>query len=111
MTLRPVPEPVQFILNEDVPTKENDIQDGYNFEYTYMFGGSRFPEEQFKQRLIREIKASKKISTMSAIPEAVEIIVHGLKEGAEVKGIALFEFNNFQIIVRAKKVKSGVKPD
>jgi hypothetical protein len=80
--------------------KEND---NIEYEYKYFFGGSAFKEDQFKQKLILLLKSMKSISAVQAIPEAVNIIVQGLKEGAELKGFANFELGDNSIVVKAKK--------
>lgn len=73
------------------------------YDYTYIFDGSRYDEEKFKQKLIIKLRSLKSISAAQAIPEAVDIIVYGLKEGAQVRGIANFQLGDSDIIVRAKK--------
>jgi hypothetical protein len=45
----------------------------------------------------------KSISAVSAIPQAVDIIVQGLKEGAEIKGFANFELGRNSVVVKALK--------
>jgi hypothetical protein len=73
------------------------------YEYTYIFNGSRFDEEDFKQKLILKLRTLKSISAVQAIPEAVDVIVYGLKEGAQVRGIANFQLGDVDLIIRAKK--------
>jgi hypothetical protein len=73
------------------------------YEYSFFFAGARFEEDKFKQKLIVTLKALKSISTTAAIPEAVDVIVGGLKEGAKVKGVSIFELGDKTVIVKAKK--------
>lgn len=84
--------------------------DGIEYDYQYLLSGSAFKEDQFKQKLILVLKSMKSISTVAAIPQAVDIIVQGLKEGAELKGFANFELGNNSVIVKAKK-KTTAKQD
>lgn len=87
-----------------------DRTDGIEYDYQYLLGGSSFKEDQFKQKLILVLKSMKSISTVAAIPQAVDIIVQGLKEGAELKGFANFEIGDNSVIVKAKK-KAAAKQD
>jgi hypothetical protein len=80
-----------------------DRTDGVEYEYKYFLGGSAFKEDQFKQKLILALKAMKSISSVAAIPQAVDIIVQGLKEGAELKGFANFELGDNSVVVKALK--------
>ena len=87
-------------LTEDhLANKTDDIE----YNYTFLFGGSIFKEDQFKQKIILLLKSMKSISTVAVIPQAVDIIVQGLKEGAEIKGFANFEIGNTSIVVKTKK--------
>ena len=73
------------------------------YDYTFFFAGSPLDEEKFKQKLILIIKSIKSITAMAAIPEAAEVIVSGLKEGAEIKGVSVFELGDKAFMVKAKK--------
>jgi hypothetical protein len=80
-------------------TEEQAVQ----YDYTYIFDGARYDEEKFKQKLILKLRTLKSISAAQAIPEAVDVIVYGLKEGAQVRGIANFQLGDVDLIIRAKK--------
>jgi hypothetical protein len=90
----------RFILNENNLTEAEQTV----YEYTYFYDGARYEEDQFRQKLTLLIKSLKSVSSMSVIPEVVEILVSGLKEGSEVKGYAMFELGNVAIKVMAKKL-------
>jgi hypothetical protein len=80
-------------------TEEQAVQ----YDYTYIFDGGRYDEEKFKQKLILKLRTLKSISAAQAIPEAVDVIVYGLKEGAQVRGIANFQLGDVDLTIRAKK--------
>jgi hypothetical protein len=90
----------RFILNENSLTEAEQIV----YEYTYFYDGARYKEDQFRQKLTLLIKSLKSVSTVAVIPEVVEILVSGLKEGSEVKGYAMFELGDVAIKVMAKKL-------
>ncbi len=90
---------IRTILKEELLREAEEA----TYEYSFFFAGTRLEEEKFKQKLIVTLKALKSISNTAAIPEAVDVIVSGLKEGAEVKGVSIFELGNKTIIVKAKK--------
>lgn len=103
----------EFKLYEEMWLTEDslaDRTDGIEYDYTFLFGGSNLKEDQFKQKLILVLKSMKSISSVAVIPQAVEIIVQGLKEGAELKGFANFELGDNSVIVKAKK-KTAAKQD
>ena len=87
-------------LTEDTLATRND---GIEYDYKFLLGGFALKEDQFKEKLILTLKSMKSITAVQAIPQAVEIIVQGLKEGAEIKGFANFELGNKSIVVKAKK--------
>lgn len=87
-----------------------DRTDGIEYDYKFLLGGSAFKEDQFKQKIILLLKSMKSISSVAAIPQAVDIIVQGLKEGAELKGFANFEIGNNSVVVKAQK-KTAAKQD
>ncbi len=96
----------EFKLYEEMWLTEDhlaDMTDDIEYKYTFLFGGAIFKEDQFKQKIILLLKSMKSISAVQAIPQAVDIIVQGLKEGAEIKGFANFEIGNTSIVVKAKK--------
>jgi hypothetical protein len=80
-----------------------DMTDDIEYNYTFLFGGATFKEDQFKQKIILLLKSLKSISAVQAIPQAVDIIVQGLKEGAEIKGFANFELGGTSVVVKALK--------
>ena len=80
-------------------TEEQAVQ----YDYIYIFDGSRYDEEKFKQKLILKLRTMKSISAANAIPEAVDVIVYGLKEGSQQRGYAMFQLGDADITVRAKK--------
>jgi hypothetical protein len=90
----------RFILNENNLTEAEQTV----YEYTYFYDGARYEEDQFRQKLTLLIKSLKSVSTISVIPEVVEILVSGLKEGSEVKGYAMFELGDVAIKVMAKRL-------
>lgn len=90
----------RFILNENNLTEAEQTV----YEYTYFYDGARYKEDQFRQKLTLLLKSLKSISSMAVIPEVVEILVSGLKEGSEVKGYAMFELGNVAIKVIAKRL-------
>lgn len=91
---------LRFILNENNLTEAEQTV----YEYTYFYDGARYKEDQFRQKLTLLIKSLKSVSAVSVIPEVVEILVGGLKEGSEVKGYAMFELGGVAIKVMAKKL-------
>jgi hypothetical protein len=95
---------IRTVLKEELLREASEA----TYQYSFYFAGTKLDEEKFKQKLIITLKAMKSISTTSAIPEAVEVIVTGLKEGAELKGIAVFELGDKSVIVKARK-ESGSK--
>lgn len=88
-----------WLTEDHLANKTDDIE----YEYTFLFGGSNLKEDQFKQKIILLLKSMKSISTVAVIPQAVDIIVQGLKEGAEIKGFANFELGDTSIVVKALK--------
>lgn len=90
----------RFVLNENNLTEADQVV----YEYTYFYDGARYKEEQFRQKLTLLLKSLKSVSSIAVIPEVVEILVSGLKEGSEVKGYAMFELGNVAIKVMAKKL-------
>jgi hypothetical protein len=90
---------LRFTLNEDTLLEAEQIV----YEYTYFYDGAHYTEEQLRQKLTLLIKSLKSVSAVAVIPEVVEILVSGLKEGSEVKGYAMFELGGVAIKVMAKK--------
>jgi hypothetical protein len=96
----------EFKLYEEMWLTEDhlaDMTDDIEYNYTFLFGGATFKEDQFKQKIILLLKSMKSISSVGAIPQAVDIIVQGLKEGAEIKGFANFELGGTSVVVKALK--------
>jgi hypothetical protein len=50
------------------------------------------------------------IITLSAIPEAVDVIVGGLKKGAELKGFSMFTMGDKVLTVKAKRASAAEQP-
>ncbi len=80
------------------------------YEYSFFFSGSRLEEDKFKQRLILTLKALNLITTLSAIPEAVDVIVGGLKKGAELKGFSMFTMGDKVLTVKATRASAAEQP-
>jgi CRISPR/Cas system endoribonuclease Cas6 (RAMP superfamily) len=91
---------IRSVLKEELLREASEEA---TYQYSFYFAGTKLDEEKFKQKLIITLKAMKSISMTSAIPEAVEVIVNGLKEGAELKGISVFELGGKSVIVKARK--------
>ena len=97
---------IRTVLKEELLREASEA----TYQYSFYFAGTKLDEEKFKQKLIVTIKAMKSISMTSAIPEAVEVIVNGLKEGAELKGISVFELGDKSVIVKARKDSGSKAP-
>lgn len=95
---------LRFTLNENTLFEAEQIV----YEYTYYYDGAHYTEEQLKQKLTLLLKSLKSVSTVAVIPEVVEILVSGLKEGSEVKGYAMFELGGVAIKVMSKKLVKHV---
>ena len=80
------------------------------YEYSFFFAGSRLEEDKFKQKLILTLKGLNYISTLSAVPEAVDVIVSGLKKGAELKGFSMFTMGDKVLTVKAKRAAAAEQP-
>jgi hypothetical protein len=100
--MREVSERPQFVLNEAILIEAET--DNINYEFSYIFNGSKYEEDDFKQKLILVIKSTGSISVYSAIPEVVDLIMQGLKEGSKARGFAYFKLGTASLLVRAKKV-------
>jgi hypothetical protein len=90
---------IRSILKEELLREADEA----TYDYMYYCAGALVDEEKFKQKLVLTIKSLKSIKTTSAIPEAVEVMVTGLKEGAELKGFSVIEIGDKQFMVKAKK--------
>jgi hypothetical protein len=90
---------IRSILKEELLREADEA----SFSYTFFYAGSPLDEEKFKQKLILTMKSLKSISNANAIAEAAEVIVSGLKEGAEFKGVSIFELGEKSFMVKAKK--------
>jgi hypothetical protein len=90
---------IRSILKEELLREADEAI----YDYTFLYAGSKLDEEKFKQKLVLVIKELKSIANTASIPEAAEVIVSGLKEGAEMKGISIFELGDKSFIVKAKK--------
>ena len=90
---------IRGILKEELLREAEEA----TFSYAFYFAGSAVDEEKFKQKLILVMKSLKSIANTASIPEAAEVIVSGLKEGAEYRGLSIFELGNKSFKVVAKK--------
>jgi hypothetical protein len=90
---------IRGILKEELLREADEA----TFNYTFYYAGTVLDEEKFKQKLILVIKSLKSISNTASIPEAAEIIVSGLKEGSEFRGLSVFELGGKSFMVKAKK--------
>lgn len=90
---------IKSILKEELLREANEA----TYDYTFFYAGSALPEDKFKNKLVLVIKELKSIANTAAIPEAAEVITSGLKEGAEMKGVSVFELGDKTFIVKAKK--------
>ena len=90
---------IRSILKEELLREASEA----TYDYTFFYAGAVVDEEKFKQKLILAIKSLKSIKSTSAIPEAAEVIVDGLKEGAELKAFAVFELGDKAFMVKARK--------
>ena len=98
---------IRTVLKEELLREASEA----TYQYSFYFAGTKLDEEKFKQKLILIIKSMKSISTTSAIPEAVDVIVSGLKEGAEFKGVSVFEIGDKSIVVKARKESGSEAPE
>jgi hypothetical protein len=89
----------------------SEAYDEADYNYDFFFAGSKLDEDKFKQKLIMIIKSLKSISAAAAIPDAAEVIVSGLKEGAEVKGVSIFELGDKTFMVKAKKTPGNAQAE
>lgn len=99
MTKSELREVIRGVLREELLREAEEA----SFKYTFYYAGTALDEEKFKQKLILVMKALKSISNTASIAEAAEVIVSGLKEGAEFRGISVFEIGEKSFIVKAKK--------
>jgi hypothetical protein len=93
---------IKSILKEELLREAEEA----TYNYTFFYAGSVVPEDKFKDKLVLVIKELKSIANTAAIPEAAEVITSGLKEGAEMKGVSVFELGDKTFIVKAKKGSS-----
>jgi hypothetical protein len=90
---------IRNILKEELLREANEP----TYNYTFYYAGTPMDEAKFKQKLIVTMKSLKSISNTASITEAAEVITSGLKEGAEFRGVSIFELGEKSFIVKAKK--------
>ena len=90
---------IRSILKEELLREASEA----TYDYTFFYAGSAVPEEKFRDKLVLVIKSLKSITNTAVIPDVSEIIASGLKEGAEQRGISVFELGDKTFMVKAKK--------